>query len=223
MAMFDPYSMLGKVRTASIIDAMGRSFQQRCYILDLVTPSPGRVLFGAAVTLSFLPYRQDLYDPKRNFGSLFYQAIGNEPKNKVLVMASNGYPDISIGGGTKFSRLQNHDMAGILTDARIRDFDQLREYDFVTFCRGEAVRWGGDTLMPFTANIPVSVGGVTVVPGDYIYADDSGSAVVPASAIQTVLEEAARIEEADARSVSRIRQEVARDVIEFGGSEEDYQ
>jgi regulator of RNase E activity RraA len=220
--MFDPCSLLDKVRTASVIDAMGRRFRHRAYILDLMTPTPGKVLFGPALTIAFLPYREDLYDPKRNFGSLFYQAIQQEPEKKVLVMATNGHPDISIGGGTKFSRLQYHDMAGILTDGRIRDFDRLREYDFVTFCRGEAVRWGGDTIMPYQVNVPVNVAGVTVVPGDYVYADDSGAAIVPASVLEAVLEEAVRIEEADARSIERLRDEDPAQIIRNGGSEETY-
>jgi len=222
MTIFDPYSLLSKVRTASLIDAMGRTLQQRAYILNLVTPTPGKKLFGPALTISFLPYREDLYDLKHNFGSLFYRAIQEGSKQKVLVMATNGYPDISIGGGTKFSRLQNYGMAGILTDGRIRDFDQLREYDFVTFCRGEAVRWGGDTIMPFEVNVPVSVGGVTIVPGDYIYADASGATIVPASVLRPVLEEAIRIEEADALSIERIQREDSEQVIQDGGSEENY-
>jgi 4-hydroxy-4-methyl-2-oxoglutarate aldolase len=222
MTMFDPYSQLSKVRTASIIDAMGRTFQQRAHILNLITPTPGKQLFGPALTMSFLPYREDLYDPKHNFGSLFYRAIKEVSSQKVLVIATNGYTDISVGGGTKFSRLHNHDMAGILTDGRIRDFEQLREYGFVTYCRGEAVRWGGDTIMPFEVNVPVSVGEVTVVPGDYIYADDSGAAIIPASVLQPVLEEAIRIEEADSVSIGTIGREDPEQVIQNGGSEEIY-
>jgi regulator of RNase E activity RraA len=220
MTASDPYSLVHKMKTASIIDAMGRTLQQRAYILDLVTPTPGKILFGPALTISFLPYREDLYEPKHNFGSLFYRAIQKDPKNKVLVMATNGYPEISIGGGTKFSRLQNHGLAGILTDGRIRDFDELKGYDFVTFCRGEAVRWGGDTIMPYAVNIPISVGGVTVVPGDYLFADDSGAAVIPASVVTAVFEEAMKIQEEDSRSIVRIREEDPAQVMGDGGSEE---
>ena len=135
-------------------------------------------------------------------------------------MATNGYPEASIGGGTKFSRLQNHGLAGILTDGRIRDFDELKGYDFVTFCRGEAVHWGGDTIMPYAVNIPISVGGVTVVPGDYLFADDSGAAVIPASVLTAVFEEAIRVQEEDSRSIVRIREEDPAQVIGDGGSEE---
>ena len=222
MTTFDPYSLLAKVSAASLVDAMGRTFRQRAHILDLITPTPGRKLFGPALTISFLPYREDLYDPKHNFGSLFYRATEGAARQKVLVMATNGYPDISIGGATKFSRLQNHGMAGILTDGRIRDFDHLSKFDFVAYCRGEAVRWGGDTIMPFLTNVPVSLGGATVVPGDYVYADQSGAVIVPASVLRRVLEEAVGIEEADSRSIERLRGEDPGEVIEEGGSEERY-
>jgi hypothetical protein len=33
-------------------DAMGRLHRHRCHLLDLVTPTPGRTLFGPAVTIS---------------------------------------------------------------------------------------------------------------------------------------------------------------------------
>ena len=43
------------VRTADIVDAMGRRHQHRCHLLDLVSPTPGRRLFGPAVTISYFP------------------------------------------------------------------------------------------------------------------------------------------------------------------------
>ena len=33
---------------------------------------------------------------------------------------------------------------GVLTDGRLRDFDELARYDFAAYCSGEATRWGGD-------------------------------------------------------------------------------
>ena len=70
---------------------------------------------------------------------------------------------------------------------------------------GETVRQGGDTVMPYAANVPVCVGGVTVVPGDWVYADRSGAVVIPSDDLRPVLEEAARIEERDAAEVERLR------------------
>ena len=85
---------------------MGRLHRHRCHILDLVTPTPGRVLFGPAVTISYFPSCSAALDPERyNLANLFYEAVGDDPAGKVVVLASNGYTDTSMGGGTKLLRL----------------------------------------------------------------------------------------------------------------------
>jgi regulator of RNase E activity RraA len=77
---------------------MGRLHRHRCHILDLVTPTPGRVLFGPAVTISYFPSCTAALDPQRyNLANLFYEAVGDDPEGKVLVLASNGYVDVSMG------------------------------------------------------------------------------------------------------------------------------
>ena len=92
---------------ADVVDAMGMSFNHRAHIIHLDSPDPDRVLFGPAVTISYLPVRSDVMDPmKHSLGPAFYRAIGDDdPTGKVLVMASNGHPETSLGGGTKLSRL----------------------------------------------------------------------------------------------------------------------
>jgi 4-hydroxy-4-methyl-2-oxoglutarate aldolase len=40
---------------AEVIDAMGRMHRHCCHILDLVSPTPRRTLFGQAVTISYFP------------------------------------------------------------------------------------------------------------------------------------------------------------------------
>jgi 4-hydroxy-4-methyl-2-oxoglutarate aldolase len=143
--------------TADLVDAMGRLHRHRCHILDLVSPTPGRILFGPAVTVSYFPSCSAALDPERyNLAKLFYEAVGDEPEAKVVVLASNGYADSSMGGGTKLSRLQVHRCAGVITDGRLRDFDQLARYGFAAYCSGEATKWGGDEVTPFQANVPVS-------------------------------------------------------------------
>lgn len=187
---------------------MGRLHRHRCHVLDLVSPTPGRVLFGPAVTISYFPSCGAALDPERyTFSRLFYEAAGDDPEGKVLVLASNGHPDVSLGGGTKMSRVQNHGMAGVLTDGRLRDFDELASYEFATYCSGEATRWGGDVLTPFQANVPVVLSGVGVVPGEYIFADSAGAVVIPETQVGEVLEMAAQVGEEDARSIDVIRLE----------------
>jgi 4-hydroxy-4-methyl-2-oxoglutarate aldolase len=205
----DSADAISGLKCADLVDAMGRVHRHRCHVLDLASPTPGRVLFGAAVTISYYPSCTATLDPQRyNFANLFHQAVGDQPAGKVLVLASNGYTDVSMGGGTKLFRLQEHGLAGVLTDGRLRDFEELAGYDFAAYCSGEATHWGGDVVTPFQANVPVVVGGVGVMPGQYVYADAAGAVVIPRGEVVDVLAEARRIAAEDEALRARIAGEV---------------
>jgi 4-hydroxy-4-methyl-2-oxoglutarate aldolase len=95
-------------------------------------------------------------------------------------------------------------LAGVLTDARLRDFAELSSYGFAAYCRGEAVRWGGDVVTPFEANRPVVVNGVAIRPGDYVFADASGAAVIPQVQVRTVLHGAVSVVSDDAATATAL-------------------
>jgi 4-hydroxy-4-methyl-2-oxoglutarate aldolase len=184
------------LKAADLVDSMGRLHRHRCHILDLVSPTPGRVLFGPAVTISYFPSCSAALDPERyNLQTLFYEAVGDD------------YTDVSMGGGTKLSRLQNQGCAGVLTDGRLRDFDELAGYDFVAYCSGEATKWGGGEVTPFQVNVPVVVSGVGVIPGQYVFADSSGAVVIPDGQVEQVIAGARAVEAEDDEFRSQIQQE----------------
>ena len=201
-----PDDVLDRVACASLVDAIGRIHSHRAHILSLISPAPRR-LFGPAATIAYLPYRDDLPQTELGFGALFHHAMEGSPAGAVLVLSSGGYPDASHGGGTKLSRLQHAGAAGVLADGRLRDFDQLADYAFATWCRGQAARWGGDTVTPFAANVAVEIAGVCVIPGDYVYADASGAVVIPRSSLRRVTDEALSVEAEDAQSMKEIASE----------------
>lgn len=217
------------LRTADIVDAMGRRHRHRCHLLDLVSPTPDRTLFGPAATISFAPSCETrLRVETFNFSSAFAGAVGSDAQGKVLVLASNGHRNASLGGGIKLSRVQHHQLAGVLADGRLRDFSQLAAYDFVTFCKGETTLWGGGEVTPFEADCPVVVDRVLIFPGDFIFADSSGAVVIPAADVHDVLTMARAVvqENADAlQKISRRRggtdskskSSSARDVGPLGG------
>lgn len=199
----DLADLAGGLSTADIVDAMGRSHRHRCHMLDLASPTPGRVLFGPAVTISYFPSCAGMLPPEQyNFGTLFDEAIREGGSGRVLVLASNGHPEASMAGGTKLTRLATHGLAGVLTDGRLRDFAELATQEFAVYCRGEAVHWGGDMVTPFEAGRPVVVDGVAVRPGDYVFADASGAAVIPGAQVMPVLREAARVVADDSATVT---------------------
>lgn len=103
-----------------------------------------------------------------------------------------------MAGGTKLSRLSNQGLAGVLTDGRLRDFDELATEPYASWCSGEAVSWGGGEVTPYLANVPVVLGGVGVHPGQYIYCDSSGAVVISEADIDGVLSVAHQIRNDDA-------------------------
>ena len=216
--MSDP--RIAGLHSAALTDAMGRRHEHVAHILDWVTPTPGRVLFGPAATVQYMPYRADLHDSvHHNFARKFYEALSGDGTGKVLVMSSGGHPGASMGGGIKMSRPQNQALAGVLIDGRLRDFHELAEYDFAAYCRGETVRWGGDTIMPWAADVAVQVGGVTIHPGDYVFADSAAAVIIPAADLEWVLAEAHKIDASDAGWIVKIKAEDPAEVLARGSQE----
>lgn len=206
---------------ADVVDAMALAFQHRAHLIGLDSPNPHRVLFGPAVTIAYMPVRKDLMDPARHsLGPAFYRAIGDDdPTGKVLVMASNGYAHASLGGGTKLSRVRNHNMDGILSDGHLRDYDELTTFDFAVYCKGETVRAGGNEVQPYLADVPVCVDGVTVIPGDYVFAAGSTAVIIPAGSAEAILEKSRAIKtDADAARDS-LAGEDPKAVLSQGSSE----
>ena len=213
-------SKLRGLTAASLTDAVGRLRSHRAHILDLVSPTPGRVLFGRAATIRYVPFRQDLYDTTScGFSRFFHEAVTGDFSDTVLVLNNPSHADTSIGGGIKFSRVHNHGMAGLITDGRLRDFDELAHYSPVFYCSGEAAQAGSHVLMPIAANVPVNLGGTTIVPGDYVYADRAAAVVIPGAHIDQVLELAREIDELDEAFLERIRTEDPLEVRRRGSDE----
>jgi regulator of RNase E activity RraA len=208
------------VSCAALVDATGRRYRHRADLTGFTTPTPGRALFGPAITIAFLPFRADRYDEaEHSFAALFYRAVEAGAAGSVLVLSAGGYPDVSHGGGTKLARVDKLGLAGVLADGRLRDFVELASCDFVTYCRGEATRAGGDVVMPYLANVPIEVGGVTVEPGDHVYMDASGGVVIPAGDLEEILAEARDIEAEDERFRERIKTERPEDARRHGAQE----
>ena len=61
---------------ADVIDAMTQMFAHRAHVIGLDSPDPGRILFGPAATIGFMPVRKDLMDPRRHRRCLSWQATG---------------------------------------------------------------------------------------------------------------------------------------------------
>src|SRR5882672_6536356 len=81
-------------------------------------------------------------------------------------------------------------VAGVVAEGPVRDIDEARAYDFPVYCRGLTARTARGRVAEAETNRPVTIGDVTVSAGDYVIADASGVAFVPAADIERVLDAA---------------------------------
>lgn len=205
--MSDDDLSIDGVSSASLCDAMAAIHPHRAHILDLMSPTPGEILFGKVATMRFFPNRADHHSANDAFDSILAEVSDT---GNVLVIASGGYPDQAVAGGKKVARIEAAGFSGLLTDARIRDMDEIADFEIVCYASGETVRAAGDDSRPLEGNVPVEIDGVGILPGDWIYADNAGAVVIPVDSLDDVLERARDIEGNDAAAVARTRVEMKR-------------
>ena len=143
---------------------------------------------GRAVTMRFVPSRPD-FRAKVIGGteSAEYQAMELCGPDDVLVMDAMGWANPSAAGGIKLLRLKQRKAAGVVTDASVRDMEALRAYGIGVFAAGETNMTMPSHMLPCDVKVPVQCGGVLVLPGDYVSADDGGVVVVPQQLIEEVV------------------------------------
>lgn len=81
---------------------------------------------------------------------------------------------------------------GVLTNGTVRDLDEVQRLGFHLFSAGVHVSHGFAHLEDF--NLPVTVFGMLVKPGDLVHADRHGAVVIPCCIADRVAEAAAEVD-----------------------------
>lgn len=118
-----------------------------------------------------------------------HHALTMAQPGDVLVIAAGGGLNGSVWGDVMTAAAKKAGLAGIVVDGCVRDSRESRAGEFPIFCRG-ACPGGPHKGWPGNLNVPVSCGGVAVLPGDIIVGDADGVVVVPQNRAAEVLEEA---------------------------------
>ena len=106
---------------------------------------------------------------------------------------------------------------GMLSNGPSRDVDAVRRLDFQMLLGG--VTAGHGEMAVHAVNVPVSVGGMDVAPGDLIHMDENGAVKFPADKADQVLENAHKMLAAEAEHLERLRSaKTAAEVRAAGGN-----
>jgi regulator of RNase E activity RraA len=106
---------------------------------------------------------------------------------------------------------------GMLSNGPSRDVDAVRRLDFQMLLGG--VSPGHGDMAVHAVNVPVSVGGMDVAPGELIHMDENGAVKFPADKAEQVLENARAMLAGEAEHLARLRDaKTAAEVRAAGGS-----
>lgn len=159
-----------------------------------VSWNPGVTIAGPALTLQFMPKREDLYgedefsEPEKQ---LHRHVLYHAQEGDIVVVDSRGDLKSGVFGEMMLTYFKGKGGAGIVIDGCIRDYPNAKGLGLGMWIRGLTPNFHTQTdLMPFAVNVPIACGGVLVIPGDIIVADDDGAVVVPIALAERVIAEA---------------------------------
>jgi regulator of RNase E activity RraA len=153
------------------------------FILGPVSMTPGVSVVGPALTLQFMPKREDLYpdaeyvEPERQ---LHRHVLYHARPGDVVVVDARGDLTSGVFGEMMMTYFRGRGGVGVVIDGAVRDSAAIKQLGLGLWLRGVTPNFHTQTnIFPFAVNVPIACGGALVMPGDIIVADDDGAVVVP--------------------------------------------
>jgi regulator of RNase E activity RraA len=123
---------------------------------------------------------------------------------QVCVMDAREIRRGAVWGDLRSIVAQKNGAAGCVIDGALRDTAACLEIGFPIFTRWQTMLTGGRRVWIEAKAVPVSIGGVYVKPGDIVFGDTDGVAVIPEAREEEVIDLIAKLEEADRKIVDAI-------------------
>lgn len=120
---------------------------------------------------------------------MLLRSLKEAKKGDILVVDVKGDTYRAIAGDFVVGMMKSLELGGLVVDGVIRDLIDIKELNFPVFSKGTTVS-SGTKNGPGDTNIPISVGGAPVNPGDIIVGDVDGVVVIPKDKAEDVLTKA---------------------------------
>src|SRR5215217_4252270 len=179
---------------ATIAGTLGHMGFKNPHMTGILPQTKGKSICGPALTLQCLPQRPDLFnegeyaDPETQ---LHRHVLYHAQEGDVVVVDARGDRSSGVFGDMMSTYFKGRGGAGIVIDGCMRDRPNVKELDIPLWLRGWTPNYHVQTsIYPTAVNVPIACGGVMVIPGDIIVADDDGVVVVPVTMAKAVIEEA---------------------------------
>jgi regulator of RNase E activity RraA len=192
----DLVSRLSDVGSATVCARLHAQGVRRTFMDGPSTMKPGQKIVGRALTLQFMPQREDIADGQTQEyierTTALWAVLDEVEPGDVLVVQAYASHTTGCFGEMLVRYFRGRGGAGIVVDGRIRDVPRVNQLGVPIWSTGATPHYASQSeLFTWAYNVPVAVGGVLVLPGDLVIADDDGAVVVPRQRAQAVLDAAA--------------------------------
>jgi len=154
---------------------------------------PGTALLGPALTVRTRP----------GDNLMIHKALQLGKPGDVLVVDGGGSLDRALFGDIMKNVARMRGFAGIVLDGAIRDASAFRNDTLPCYARGVCHR-GPYKDGPGEINVPVSIGGMVVHPGDIVVGDDDGLVFITPAEARAVAEASRKKAAAEASTLESI-------------------
>ena len=149
--------------------------------------------------------------PNPNYNRLSYldvfQALESSKKPTIFVFQQKFPPEIAgkvgLAGGNMTTALQALGCVGAISNGPSRDLDEIRPMKFQYMLSG--VTAGHGEMAIHAINVPVSVAGMDVSPGELIHMDENGACKFPAGKLDAVLNNVRELQKMESGLMSSMR------------------
>ena len=185
----DALAAIGTATASSELNLMGL---RNCHIAGPKALVAGKRVAGPALTLQFMPKREDLFaggeydNPELQLHrEVMYPAQAGD----MIVVDARGNMSSGIFGEMMLTYFKGRGGQGVVIDGCIRDSGPAKKLDLGIWVNDVTPNYHAQTdIVPYAVNVPVACGGTFVMPGDIIIADDDGAVVVPIALAEKLIE-----------------------------------
>ena len=163
--------------TGQVADALGGLGALDASIQPIADAPPAMKSFVGPA----LPCMNSPADQLGLVGALAYAEPGD-----VLVVGTEAYLGTAVIGDLMAGMLLNRGAAALVTDGAVRDTPGIVGVGLPVYCAGTSPN-SPQRNGPGTVGLAISIGGVTVNPGDVLVGDVDGVVVVPQDALDDVI------------------------------------
>ncbi len=178
----DITARLARLDTPAVSDALDR-LGLAGTVTELAQVSTGRFIAGRVLTVT-LGTGAALAGPPRHLCTAAVEAA--RPGDIVVIEQRSGV-DAAGWGGILSTAAKVAGIAGVICDGPVRDVVESRDLGFPVFSRSVTPRTARRRIVEEAFGQPVTIGDVTVHPGDLVIADASGVVFVAADKADDVV------------------------------------